>query len=180
MTISAPWSSNQRASATVVAEDITRQPADLMRASSDGAGRPKWKLTTSGRAVSTTWHIESSNGGTWTGGAVPSASLRNSRQYGSSRRRQASSRPGPAGAEVWQKKFTLIGRTVRARNWAIASRAASGDSPAQPMEPSPPAAQTDAASSAARCQNRERWCCRPPVASTRIPNRSVGRRQAGL
>ena len=63
MIASQPRSSSQRASATVVADAMTRQPAALTRASNAGAGKPKWKLTTSGLASSTTLHMSSPNGG---------------------------------------------------------------------------------------------------------------------
>ena len=62
MMTSAPFSSSQIASRTMVADDITMQPAALTRFTSAGSGRPKWKLTTSGFSSSTSSHIASSNG----------------------------------------------------------------------------------------------------------------------
>ena len=60
MTASQPWSSSQRASATDVADDMTVAPAARTRSTSGATGSPKWKLTTSGRSSSTTWHRVSS------------------------------------------------------------------------------------------------------------------------
>ena len=62
MMTSAPFSSSQIASFTIVADDITIAPAALTRLTSAASGRPKWKLTTSGFNSSTTAHIASSNG----------------------------------------------------------------------------------------------------------------------
>jgi hypothetical protein len=46
----------------VVAEEMILAPVARTRASSAGAGRPKWKLTTSGRASSIKAQNASSNG----------------------------------------------------------------------------------------------------------------------
>ena len=62
ITTSHPWLSSHIASATVVAEDITAAPVERTRSMSSGDGRPKWKLTTSGRHRSTRWHASSSKG----------------------------------------------------------------------------------------------------------------------
>ncbi len=62
ITPSTPCASSQRASATVVAEERVKAPAALTRASKPGCGKPKWKLTTAGRASSTTTHMASSKG----------------------------------------------------------------------------------------------------------------------
>ena len=62
MTTSQPWLSSQTASATIVADDITTAPVARTRSTSSGAGRPKWKLTTSGRQRSTSRQASSSNG----------------------------------------------------------------------------------------------------------------------
>jgi hypothetical protein len=62
MTASTPCDSSQRASSTVVAEETMRRPVARTRASSAGAGRPKWKLTTAGRTASTTAALSASNG----------------------------------------------------------------------------------------------------------------------
>ncbi|MNP46817.1 hypothetical protein D3C76_1408410 [compost metagenome] len=62
MIASQPWRSSHSASSTVVAEDSTFAPVALTRASSDASGRPKWKLTTSGRSSSTRAHRSASNG----------------------------------------------------------------------------------------------------------------------
>src|SRR5436189_29546 len=48
MMASTPFSSSQIASFTMVADEITTQPAALTRLSSAVSGRPKWKLTISG------------------------------------------------------------------------------------------------------------------------------------
>ena len=75
---SAPFSSSQIASLTMVAGDITMQPAALTRAKSAASGRPKWKLTTSGFNSSTKAHIATSNGArlsalTGAAGSIPSS-----------------------------------------------------------------------------------------------------------
>ena len=62
MMASAPFSSSQIASRTMVADPSTIAPAALTRASSAGSGRPKWKLTISGFSSSTSAHIAASNG----------------------------------------------------------------------------------------------------------------------
>jgi hypothetical protein len=45
-----------------VAEERVKAPAALTRASKPGCGKPKWKLTTAGRASSTTTHMALSKG----------------------------------------------------------------------------------------------------------------------
>ena len=73
ITASTPRASSHRASAVVVAEEITLAPEALTRSSSAGSGRPKWKLTTSGRSASTRAQKLSSKGvrppigGAWAG-----------------------------------------------------------------------------------------------------------------
>jgi len=62
MIASQPCASSQIASSTVVADDRITAPVARTRASSAGAGNPKWKLTTSGLLSSTRPHQVSSNG----------------------------------------------------------------------------------------------------------------------
>ena len=52
MIASTPCAASHCASATVVADDHTCAPARRTRSSSGAGGRPKWKLTTSGRSAS--------------------------------------------------------------------------------------------------------------------------------
>jgi hypothetical protein len=77
MTASTPRRSSHRASSTVVAVAMTMAPAALTRASSASSGRPKWKLTISGRTSSTTAHAAESNGwriGVASPGCAPNSS----------------------------------------------------------------------------------------------------------
>ncbi|MNF07573.1 hypothetical protein D3C80_2077830 [compost metagenome] len=75
MIASQPLRSSQAASSTVVALDSTLAPLAFTRCSSSACGRPKWKLTTSGRNASTSRQLCSSKGARFdTGvGAVKSA-----------------------------------------------------------------------------------------------------------
>ena len=57
MIASTPLDSRKTASSTVVAEHSTRHPDALTRSYNSSSGKPKWKLTTCGRACSITSHI---------------------------------------------------------------------------------------------------------------------------
>ena len=79
MIASQPCSSSQTASATVVAEETIFAPVARTRSRSAGSGRPKWKLTTSGRNSSTSAQKASSKGARWPAGVGASGSRPSSR-----------------------------------------------------------------------------------------------------
>lgn len=62
---------DQTASATVVADDMTRAPVALTRLSKSSSGKPKWKLTTSGRISSTMAQKSSPKGARFEVGGAP-------------------------------------------------------------------------------------------------------------
>src|SRR5690606_11434077 len=70
----------------------------------------------------------------------------NSAKLGARYSSQRACRAGSAGSGAWQNRFTPNGRSVRARVWTMACRAAAASLAPSPSEPSPPAFETAAAS----------------------------------
>ena len=111
MIASQPHSSSQRASATVVADDMILAPVAFTRSSNVASGRPKLKLTTSGRKSSTSAQNSASNGARFDAGIGASGSslVRHSRRQ--PRPPCAIERMGSCCAGV-AEKLRLIGREV--------------------------------------------------------------------
>ena len=145
ITASTPRRSSQAASAGEVAEPSTMQPACLTAWTTSGAGRPKWKETTRGRASSTTASCASLKLGQVAAAAGRAPSPASSHRP-CSRARMAGPASPSAGGSTWAKKLRWKGRLVAARIAAMSARSLSGARVVTPWPPSPPAFDTAAAS----------------------------------
>ncbi len=133
----------------VVAVEITRQPRAFTSASSAGAGRPKWKLTTAGRNSSSSGRCSGPNGARPVPSVTTEGSTPYSAKYGASAARHAASRAASGAGARWQKKLTLNGRPAApARSAASSARSDSGVSIAAGSDPSAPLWQAATASAA--------------------------------
>ena len=146
MTTSQPWLSSQTASATIVADDKTTAPVARTRSTSSGAGKPKWKLTTSGRHRSTTLQASSSKGCLGDPGDICARSTPNCASNCESDSDHASSCALETSGGTWQKKLTLSGASVALRNSSICPESCSLVNIAAGSEPRPPAWATAMAS----------------------------------
>lgn len=138
MTASTPRAASQRASATVVAVDSTTAPVLLTRSSRRASGRPKWKLTTSGRSSSTSAAAASSNGRR-PAEAVAGTSRPSRACSGASAARHRATAASVGGWSRWAKKFRFNGASMAARKRATSWRIRSGASVAPAIAPRPPA-----------------------------------------
>ena len=122
-----------------------RAPAARTRASSSGAGSPKWKLTTAGLNSSSTSAAAAPKGAREAPATRP-ARPGPARRSTAPARRARRLRPRVGRGALWQKKFRLKGRSVCAFSACSSLRSASGPSIAHGSEPSPPALHTATAS----------------------------------
>ena len=143
MTASAPTACQARASATVVAVPHTWQPAACRRCTCAAVKMPKVKLATAGRSATkvSSWVAKSSHHCAGTAGSAPKWA------YSGRRRSRACATSAGVGLGVaCTNRFMAKGWSVCARTAAAASTMATGERMPQPSDPSPPPADTAAAS----------------------------------